>query len=57
MLEIQKEKREDIIFKNLGNFAKKIFVGNRGKRMYVKNGIPFLSSSLLSLSLISERIE
>jgi type I restriction enzyme S subunit len=46
---LEKEKREDIIFKNLGNFAKKIFVGNRGKRMYVENGIPFLSSSEMML--------
>ncbi len=46
---LEKEKREDIVFENLGNFAKKIFVGNRGKRMYVENGIPFLSSSEMML--------
>lgn len=34
----------------IGSIAKKIFVGNRGKRNYVENGIPFLSSSDMMLS-------
>lgn len=34
----------------IGSIAKKIFVGNRGKRYYVENGIPFLSSSDMMLA-------
>ena len=34
----------------IGNVAAKIFVGNRGKRYYVNNGIPFLSSSDMMLA-------
>ena len=34
----------------IGNVADKIFVGNRGKRYYVDNGIPFLSSSDMMLA-------
>ena len=33
----------------VGSVAKKIYVGNRGKRYYVKEGIPFLSSSDMML--------
>lgn len=33
----------------IGRIASKIFVGNRGKRYYVKEGIPFLSSSDMML--------
>lgn len=33
----------------LSNLASKIYVGNRGKRYYVKSGIPFLSSSDMML--------
>ena len=34
----------------IGDYALKIFVGNRGKRNYVSNGIPFLSSSDMMLA-------
>ena len=34
----------------IGSVADKIFVGNRGKRYYVDNGIPFLSSSDMMLA-------
>lgn len=33
----------------IGKLAKSIYVGNRGKRYYVKNGLPFLSSSDMML--------
>lgn len=33
----------------IGKLAKSIFVGNRGKRHYVKEGLPFLSSSDMML--------
>lgn len=33
----------------IGELAKSIFVGNRGKRHYVKEGLPFLSSSDMML--------
>lgn len=39
------EKCTSIEYEKISNFAKRIFVGNRGKRNYVENGIPFLSSS------------
>lgn len=32
-------------YRKISTFAKRIFVGNRAKRNYVENGIPFLSSS------------
>ena len=34
----------------IGSIVKKIFIGNRGKRYYVMNGIPFLSSSDMMLA-------
>ncbi len=34
----------------VGEVKSKIFIGNRGKRMYVKNGVPFLSSSDMMLA-------
>lgn len=34
----------------IGSIAKKIFIGNRGKRNYVENGVPFLSSSDMMLA-------
>ncbi len=37
--------KDNIEYEKISNFAKRIFVGNRGKRNYVENGIPFLSSS------------
>lgn len=40
-----------IASKKIDSFASKIFIGNRGKRYYVKNnGIPFLSSSDMMLA-------
>lgn len=39
----------EIEYKKLGEFAENIFVGNRGKRNYVNEGIPFLSSSDMML--------
>ena len=36
--------------KKIGSIALKINIGNRGKRNYVKNGIPFLSSSDIMLA-------
>ena len=44
-----KEQKSQIKYKPLSELAKKIFVGGRGKRMYVENGIPFLSSSDMML--------
>ena len=34
----------------IGDFAARIFVGNRGKRNYVSKGVPFLSSSDMMLA-------
>ena len=34
----------------IGEVKSKIFIGNRGKRMYVTNGVPFLSSSDMILA-------
>ena len=34
----------------IGDVASRIFVGNRGKRYYVGNGVPFLSSSDMMLA-------
>lgn len=34
----------------IGNVAKKVFIGNRGKRYYVAKGVPFLSSSDMMLA-------
>jgi type I restriction enzyme S subunit len=44
-----KEQKNQIEYLPISDFAKNIFVGGRGKRMYVENGIPFLSSSDMML--------
>lgn len=44
-----KDNYSDIEYKKIGDFAENIFVGNRGKRHYVYEGIPFLSSSDMML--------
>ncbi len=44
-----KDNYSDIEYKKIGDFAENIFVGNRGKRHYVNEGIPFLSSSDMML--------
>lgn len=44
-----KDNYSDIEYKKVGDFAENIFVGNRGKRHYVNEGIPFLSSSDMML--------
>lgn len=46
---IKKEYNPNIQFEKIENFASSIFVGGRGKRNYVENGIPFLSSSDMML--------
>lgn len=46
---LKKEQVKDLKYIKVDSIAKKIFVGNRGKRMYVKDGIPFLSSSEMML--------
>ncbi|MCW3084037.1 MAG: restriction endonuclease subunit [Bacteroidetes bacterium] len=42
---LRKEQSKAINWDEIYSYSKNIFVGNRGKRMYVNNGIPFLSSS------------
>ncbi|MEK6493134.1 restriction endonuclease subunit S [Myroides odoratimimus] len=46
---IKKKYNESISFDKIENVASSIFVGGRGKRNYVENGIPFLSSSDMML--------
>ena len=46
---IKKEYNSNIQFDKIRNIASSIFVGGRGKRNYVENGIPFLSSSDMML--------
>lgn len=49
--EVQLRKEDNIAFSSflIKEKAKDIFVGNRGKRYYVKDGVPFLSSSDMML--------
>lgn len=47
--EIKDEYKKEIEYRKLSDFASSIFVGGRGKRNYVENGIPFLSSSDMML--------
>ena len=49
MKQLSKIKR-NLKTSKLGSFATDIFVGNRGKRIYVKKGIPFISSSDMMLA-------
>lgn len=44
-----KEQKSQIEYIPISGLVKNIFVGGRGKRMYVENGIPFLSSSDMML--------
>ncbi|RZK22888.1 MAG: hypothetical protein EOO43_09105, partial [Flavobacterium sp.] len=44
-----KEQNVNLALEKVSNVAKSIFVGGRGKRMYVENGITFLSSSDMML--------
>lgn len=47
--QLEEEKSADLKYIKLSVLASKIFVGGRGKRNYVENGIPFLSSSDIML--------
>lgn len=44
-----KEQKATLNYGKISDLAKNIFVGGRGKRMYVNNGTPFLSSSEMML--------
>lgn len=46
---LDKEKKNNLEYTKLAQVACNIFVGGRGKRNYVENGIPFLSSSDMML--------
>ena len=46
---LKKQASQNIRTAKLGSFSKEIFVGSRGKRLYVKEGKPFLSSSDMML--------
>jgi type I restriction enzyme S subunit len=46
---LDKEKKNNLEYIKLAQVACNIFVGGRGKRNYVENGIPFLSSSDMML--------
>lgn len=46
---LKNEIKEGLDYSKIKDYAKTIFVGGRGKRMYVKNGVPFLSSSDMML--------
>lgn len=46
---LKKEMKPDLKYRKVFDIASKIFVGGRGKRNYVENGVPFLSSSDMML--------
>lgn len=46
---LKKEEKRELNYELISNYAKSIFVGGRGKRIYVEKGIPFLSSSEMML--------
>lgn len=46
---LDEERTKDYPYIKIEYLAKKIFVGNRGKRNYVESGLPFLSSSDMML--------
>lgn len=46
---LDKEKKNNLEYIKLAQVACNIFVGGRGKRNYVENGVPFLSSSDMML--------
>ncbi|ATA69191.1 hypothetical protein CAPN006_17880 [Capnocytophaga canimorsus] len=46
---LEDEMKQQLQYRKLSSIASKIFVGGRGKRNYVENGVPFLSSSDMML--------
>ena len=46
---LEKEEKKGLKYDKINAYAKAIFVGGRGKRMYIENGVPFLSSSQMML--------
>lgn len=46
---LDEERTKDFSYNRIEHLAKKIFVGNRGKRNYIESGVPFLSSSDMML--------
>lgn len=46
---LEEECKEDIVFEKIRTISNAIFVGGRGKRNYVEDGVPFLSSSDMML--------
>lgn len=47
--DLESEEIESIKYEKVNKYAKSIFVGGRGKRNYVENGVAFLSSSDMML--------
>lgn len=47
--DLKKEQKDELDYNDLWSYAKSIFVGGRGKRLYTDNGVPFLSSSDMML--------
>lgn len=47
--DLESEEIESIKYEKVNEYAKSIFVGGRGKRNYVENGVAFLSSSDMML--------
>jgi type I restriction enzyme S subunit len=47
--DLESEKNDAFVYESLWSFAKTIFVGGRGKRLYTESGVPFLSSSDMML--------
>lgn len=47
--EFVKRRKKGLKYEKIGPKAERIFVGNRGKRLYSKEGVPFLSSSDMML--------
>ena len=46
---LDNEMKKDLAYVRISDVASNIFVGGRGKRNYVENGVPFLSSSDMML--------
>lgn len=46
---LKNEKKDNLKYEKISKYADSIFVGGRGKRVYVENGVPFLSSSEMML--------
>ena len=47
--DLKKEQKGGIHYNDMRSYAKSIFVGGRGKRLYTEKGVPFLSSSDMML--------